>query len=596
MSKRKITNLDAHKKIVFFSQEHLAGMQETDDGSALMQNIIDTLLLPVFFVDEQGTVAANNKFAQNMLSSMTPLERQLVDNGSRLIDGVEFEYEDKTYVASRNGTVKNKGITGSMVLWQDVTYKRRAEHAMEIYSVFDSVLNSSYDGIFVTDKNGVVIMYNESYCRITGLDASDFMGKRIDEVVAKGNISGSVIQKVFETRDTVTAMPIVKSGRKILSTAKPVFDEKGEMIRVVANVRDISELITLNDQLEKTKELTEKYFSELVHMRSEQADVKGFVTQSPVMKTILSIARRVAASSATVMVTGESGVGKEVLARIIHNDSEYKEGPFVKINCAAIPEALLESELFGYEKGAFTGASAHGKAGLFEVAKGGTVFLDEIGDLPISLQVKLLGVLQDFQFTRVGGVQSIHMNSRVIAATSRELEKMIAEGKFRKDLYYRLNVVSLKIPALSERREDIFPLAGHFLKKFNARYKVYNTLSPQVVNLFEKYGWPGNVREMENLVERLVVLAPNAQITADMLPEYLQNKVKTENCSVEGQSLDDIINEVERQLFEKLLDKGYSTYRIADEFGISQATAVRKINKLGIQRRILPFSEKQVGE
>jgi len=592
VSKGKISKIDAPEKIIPPSQEHLANAQGLGENDDLFQTVIDTFNVPVFFVDEQGTVITKNKFAKNIFDSMQPSEKQLIDNGTRLKDGVEFEYEDKTYVVTRNGIIKNNGTIGKVIVWRDITYKRRAEYALEIFSELDSVLKSSYDGIFVTDKNGVAIRYNESYSRITGVDASKMMGRHIAEILAENLFSESAVLKAMETRDAVTTMPLLESGKKVLITANPVFDEKGEIIRVVSNVRDISELIALNDQLEQAKELTEKYFSELLHLRSQQTEVKGFVIESHAMKNIVSIARKVATSGVTVMITGESGVGKEVLARTIHNDSEFKEGPFVKINCGAIPEPLLESELFGYEKGAFTGASVHGKAGLFEIADGGTVFLDEIGDIPISLQVKLLGVLQDFHFTRVGGVQSIHMNSRVIAATSRDLDEMIKTGKFRKDLYYRLNVVSLKIPALSERRADIFPLAKYFLKKFNERYKVHNTLSPQVVNLFEKYEWPGNVREMENLIERLVVLAPNAQITVDMLPEYLQTKVKTEGGNVEGQSLDEIINGVERQLFRRLLDKGYSTYRIAEELGISQATAVRKINKLGIQRTGLLLPDK----
>ncbi|MEN6383602.1 MAG: sigma 54-interacting transcriptional regulator [Phycisphaerales bacterium] len=295
------------------------------------------------------------------------------------------------------------------------------------------------------------------------------------------------------------------------------------------------------------------------------------------------------------LITGDSGTGKEVLARTIHENSEVKGGPFVKVNCGSIPENLLESELFGYEKGAFTSASKSGKTGIFEIAIGGTLFLDEIGELPLALQAKLLGVLQDMKFTRVGGTKEICLNARVIAATNRNLAEMIREKKFRKDLFYRLNVVGLKIPSLNERKDDIFPLANYFIKRLNKKYKTANTLSHEVINAFISYDWPGNIREMENLLERLVVLAPNEQITMSMLPDYMVSNVDfkkilvlQKNVSKEN-GLKTILDNVERKIFEKLIADGYNSYKMANLLGINQSTVVRKIKKLGLKINTMQY-------
>jgi transcriptional regulator with PAS, ATPase and Fis domain len=276
-----------------------------------------------------------------------------------------------------------------------------------------------------------------------------------------------------------------------------------------------------------------------------------------------------------------------VLARAIHSNSESRTGPFIKVNCGAIPSSLLESELFGYEKGAFTNASRTGKSGIFEIAKGGTLFLDEIGEIPLALQAKLLGVLQDMKFSRVGGIKQIELDARVIAATNRDLEEMIKHGQFRKDLFYRINVVNLKIPPLAERTEDIYPLASHFLKKVNDKYKTANTFSSQIIRAFIEYIWPGNVRQMEHLIERLVVLAPNEQLTREMLPDNIMGHTDTSFAAPGpgGGDLKELLADVERRILQTFVNRGKSGNQIARELGINQSTVVRKLKKLGIRRK-----------
>jgi PAS domain S-box-containing protein len=560
-------------------------------ANSLLLAMLDAAADPVLFVDEHGVITVVNKAADNLgFSPSHPVDQSGLPTGlvadlaagtrspAITAKGREFAFRGKTYAISCEPVNEAGRFRGTVVALRDISELKTAQ---ENWRELDAAMKSAYDGIFITDGQGVAIKYNEAYCRITGIDAAELMGLTMDEIIGRGYASESVVLKVLKTRDTATTMPKLRSGKLTLHTASPVFDENGEIVRVISNVRDITELNAIKSQLEQARELSEKYYSEIIQLRSQQAEVKGVITESKAMKNIFSTALKVAATNATVMVTGDSGVGKEVVARTVHKYSEFKDGPFVKINCGAIPDNLLESELFGYEKGAFTSAAKTGKPGLFEIAAGGTVFLDEIGELPMHLQVKLLGVLQDLQFTRVGGVKAIEMKSRIIAATNRNLEDMLGAGKFRRDLYYRLNVVALKIPPLAERHDDILPLAKYFLDKFNQKYGVFNTFSPQVLKLFVKYQWPGNVREMENMIEKLVILSPNEQITIDRLPGQLWEKAKTHEVE-EGATLGDVLGKVEADLLRNLLAQGYTTYQMAEKLGINQSTVVRKLQKLKI--------------
>ncbi len=557
-------------------------MKSTKDTFA---TIVDTLDDPVYFVDCQGVITFANKAACEKLRLGAPQEISLTDlpdvaktalTGADKATTVEVIYQSNTYTVNPQPVLADGEFVGTAFVWHDISELKAAQ---QTYRELDATMKSAYDGIFITDGNGIAIKYNEAYCRITGIDASEMMGLNMEQTVERGFASESVVAKVLKSGDTATTMPKLKSGKLTLHTASPVFDENGKIIRVISNVRDITELITIKSQLEQARELSEKYYSEIMHLRSQQAEVKGVIAESQAIKNIFSVALKAAPTNATVLITGDSGVGKEVVARTIHKNSELKSGPFVKINCGAIPDNLLESELFGYEKGAFTSATKTGKPGLFEIADGGTVFLDEIGEVPMHLQVKLLGVLQDMQFTRLGGVKMIEMNSRIIAATNRNLEEMVLAGRFRRDLFYRLNVVSLKIPPLAERQKDIIPLANYFLDKFNQKYGMFNTFSPQVLKLFVKYKWPGNVREMENMIEKLVILSPNEQITVDRLPGQLLTKTKPNEVE-EGASLGEMVEKLEREIFRNLLAKGYNTYQMAEKLGINQSTVVRKLRKL----------------
>jgi PAS domain S-box-containing protein len=573
----------------------------TKSAWALFKSLIDCFSDAVFYVNRRGYVEAINNAAQNIfhLEDFTACERSMAqllnsDAFSDLEDQCSFRWNcqlgevERIYQVNCRVFGNELDFPGIVTVLRDITDSQKmAEYIVRLEESnrdLDALFRFSHDGLVVCDGNGYGVRYNESYTRITGIDGQDLIGRHMTDIVARGSISESAVLNALNAKKQVTTMPELANGKKVLMTANPVFDANQNVVKIIGNVRDLSELTALEMQLDQAKELSERYYSELVHLRSQTVQVDGMIVESPAMRAIVSTALKVSATDATVLIAGESGTGKEVLARAIHTHSRRKAGPFVKVNCGAIPGNLLESELFGYEKGAFTNAAKTGKMGIFEIAHGGALFLDEIGEIPLLLQAKLLGVLQDKQFTRVGGTKEIKIDARIIAATNRDLAEMVAEGTFRKDLFYRLNVVGLKIPPLAERREDIFPLAHYFLRELNEKYQFKNTLSPQVMNLFNEYEWPGNIREMENLMEQLVVLAPNEKIVPAMLPEIFRGRRDDAGPELsQGGSLEEIMDNIERRIFRDLVQKGYSSYRIAEELGINQSTAIRKIKKLGVR-------------
>ncbi|MDR3590457.1 MAG: sigma 54-interacting transcriptional regulator [Negativicutes bacterium] len=440
----------------------------------------------------------------------------------------------------------------------------------------EAIINSSYDGIFVTDGTGVVLRINKAYERITGVKASEVLGKRMDDLVSEGYYDQSVTVLVRESRRVMTIDQTVKNNKHILVTGNPIFDEAGGIFRVVTNVRDVTDLNNLQQQLSKKAEETLKYKTELSHLRSLHLKEADIIYRSTVMASVVELAVKVADVSSTVLITGESGTGKELIAKLIHRHGKGDTKPFIKINCGAIPDTLLESELFGYEGGAFTGARKLGKPGLFELANNGTLFLDEIGEMPPVLQVKLLRAIQDKAVTRLGGVQAKTINVRIIAATHRTLLKMVEQGTFREDLYYRLMVVPIHMPPLRERKEDIPLLSMHFLEKFNREFGFCKTVSSQVIDKFVEYSWPGNVRQLENVIERMIVTTQGNEILVSSLPKpMLQSSILPKS----GTKLKVALAAVEKYLLEETLREYGSLNKVAEVLGVDRTTVFRKAVK-----------------
>ncbi|MFX4263734.1 sigma 54-interacting transcriptional regulator [Pelotomaculum propionicicum] len=461
-------------------------------------------------------------------------------------------------------------------LWREMADLKEAKNNL------DAIFNSSYDEIYITDGRGITLWLNKMGEENRGVKSGELIGKHVEELERAGYFPSLVTKSVLKERRKITLPQKTRDGKQVIVTGNPLFDESGNITRVVINSRDISEFINLQYKLEETETLNKNYRKMIAHLRQQQLKEEKEVPMVSVqMKRLMDTADKVAQVDSNVIITGESGVGKGVLASRIHKLSRPK-GPFVQINCGAIPENLLESELFGYEGGAFTGARKEGKKGLIEVANGGTLFLDEVAELPLNLQVKLLQVLQERKIIRVGGCKEIEVDVRIITATNRDIRRMVAGGLFREDLYYRLNVIPMTIPPLRCRREDIPPLINYFLARLNLRYNINKDLSPAAMNMLVNYNWPGNIRELENIVERVVVTTEGNEILAEHIPDYLAADKKESRDGIvitEPYPLKKAVEELERQIFALAYQRFRNTYKIADALKVSQSTVVRRILK-----------------
>jgi PAS domain S-box-containing protein len=448
---------------------------------------------------------------------------------------------------------------------------------MELEAIFDA----SHDGIVVADAQGVYLRINKAYAGITGIPPAEIIGKSSHDIVDNGTVSDSPTYKVIETGKPHSMSQVFRSGRISHITASPVLNEKGQLFRVVVNIRDTTEVNTLRDALKSSKEEVNRY-SQFVDSLMTGDD--NMIFSSPTMRKLKSLAIRFAQVDAHMLIVGETGVGKEVITDLAQKHSARKDGPYVKINCSAIPEALLESQLFGYEEGAFTGAKKAGHVGLLEMADKGTAFLDEISEIPLSIQVKLLRFIQQKEFYRVGGKTLRKVDVRIIVATNRNLEQMVRENLFRADLFYRLNVLKLVIPSLRERAEDVIPLAQLFLRNCNLRYKMNKSLSPALLSLLEGYAWPGNVRELENMVERLVVVSTRDVITPGDLPRSL--RPEPQNCCEDAMQVERSYrharDQFERCYWQEALGRYGSCRQAAAAVGVDHSTVVKKVARYNL--------------
>ncbi len=431
----------------------------------------------------------------------------------------------------------------------------------------NAIFESSYDGMIVCDAQGKIIKANSAWRDMIGID---IIPENIIELEEKRIIYPSATLLAIKEKRRVTFLQENRDQKNLIATGNPIYDKNGELRGVVTNIRNIEELSRIESNLLKKDEEKIPAYS-------------GIIANSQEFGRVLELATTASKYKSTVLLLGETGVGKDVIARLIHYLSPVKEGPYIKVNCGAIPENLLESEFFGYESGAFTGAKKEGKEGFFELAHNGTIFLDEIGDLPLLLQVKLLQVIQDKKVRRIGSTKSIDIDIRIIAATNNDLKKMVDEGRFREDLYYRLNVIPISIPPLRDRKDDIGPLAYHFLDVYNKQYGCSKEFMPNILSILNSYYWPGNVRELQNIIERIVVTSKDSQISYKDIPMYIVQHSKVS----EGQIIiNDIIPlkeamvEVEKQIINRAYKAYGNTYKMAEVLGVNQSTIVRKLKKM----------------
>lgn len=428
------------------------------------------------------------------------------------------------------------------------------------------ILDYSSDEIFVLDDNQKIIYVNKACEKHYGLKKDDVINKTSKDLFEAGYWSPSIFPKVYEKKKPITIKQTTVLGAELITTAIPILDDNGEVEIVVTTAREIQSYEILN----------EKQQTEFTENKDEFKS--NFITNCETVKSTLKLAERVAVTNANVLITGESGTGKGVFSQHIHEISNRKDKPFLTVNCAAIPTELMESELFGYLPGAFTGASKTGKTGLVEAAHEGTLFLDEIGELSLAVQAKLLQMIQDKRFIPIGSREEKQVDVRIIAATNRDLAEMVKQKQFREDLFYRLNVIELKMPPLRERKEDIIPLTYNFLYKFNHLYGMNKLISEECLEMLTHYSWPGNVRQLENLIERLVITSDEI-IEVKELPKVILDEIEDSSNHFSPESLDDAIDQVKAKVVRQSFEKYGSSRKVANDLKISQTQANNLIRR-----------------
>lgn len=558
--------------------------------------VINSAQNGILAVDSQGKIIIANRAVEEILevekSSIIgrPVAEVIANTlmpvileSKKPLLGQKIRLGNTVVMANYSPIISDNEVLGAVSVFQDISLledtSSELNYVKGLMYELEAIINSSYDGMFITDAQGNVLRVNKAYERIAGIKAAEILGKDMRQLVEEQYYNQSVTLLVMEKGESITINQTVKNDRKILVTGNPVFDAEGNLFRVVTNVRDVTELTQLQEQLTKTKEQTLKYETELSYLRSMQLKAQEIIFRSNSMAQAIATATKIADVDSTVLITGESGTGKELIAKLIHKRGKGIGKPFIKINCAALPEHLLESELFGYETGAFTGARKEGKPGLFELANNGTLFLDEVGDMPLILQAKLLRAIQDKEFMRVGGTKSIKVNVRIIAATHRNLADMAKEGSFRTDLYYRLVVVPIHLPPLRDRKEDIPLLVIYFIEKFNKHFGYSKTIQPEVIDKLTEYSWPGNVRELENIIERMMVTAAVEDLTVSCLPESFKAKAFLPR---RGTKLKTAVEQVETFLLSEAYKEYQSWQKVAEVLAIDRATVYRKAKHYGL--------------
>ena len=466
-----------------------------------------------------------------------------------------------------------------------------------------TILDALEDPIHIIDTDGILVFANLAWEKLIGLPRESAVGLYINDAISRGNqgfyfsiekdedsraaqfthfdqkLFDSIALTALEKRKRVSMFAYSSSKNRFMLTSIPLY--KGDRLQYVLTwCRDLTNFSQLCDDLQSAIEKN-KLISEELEFYRKMTTSQNMIGKCPQMIALMKTVEYVAGTDATVLITGESGVGKEVLTNEIYQRSGRKGKPFIRVNCASIPESLMESELFGYERGAFTGA-VKSKPGMFELANHGTLLLDEVGELPRALQPKLLRALQEREIIRVGGISTIPVDVRLIAATNQDLEAMVEGGTFRRDLYYRLNLIPLHIPPLRERGDDIPLLAVHFLEKFNAKYGKKKELTDEAMQIMKEYPWPGNIREMENLLERLVIIGEEHWLTAPRLMAILENGDGAAlRLDPSGASLK--VADYEKKLLKEALTRYGTTYKTAQALNTSQPTVARKAKLYGLE-------------
>ena len=475
------------------------------------------------------------------------------------------------------GSLERGSVEEALALLDELS--ARAEESVDFQQVVDSLL----DGMYITDQDAVTRYVNPAYCKHMGIMPQEVLGRSVTEIAKEGALfQKSVSEDVIKLGRNVTGTGITQDGRgrsvPTYVTGVPIFDEQGRVKNVAVSVFDTDALMYRVTEFRKTVHVEQAV---KILDRVNEHEVSVMVGEAPAIREIRRTIARAAPTDVTILITGESGVGKEVIADRIYYASDRQGKPFVKVNCTAIPANLLEPELFGYEKGAFTGALNQGKAGLFELANSGTILLDEIGDLPYELQTKLLRVLQQKEVMRLGGTKPISLDVRVIAATNADLKKKMQEGSFREDLYYRLSTIPIYVPPLRERPEDILKLVKHYFFEYCTKHAHTITVPDETLAVFQSYSWPGNVRELQNVIEYMVICCEGNVLQPSVLADYLG--MDSQSIALHPASLKAALDDYERSLIARALEEHGGVRKAAHALGVDPSTISRKAKKYGLE-------------
>jgi PAS domain S-box-containing protein len=558
----------------------------------------------IIVTDVNGRITFMNKMARKILPHRktkfvgTPICKHMPKTGELIADslksgkpqvGSQIFGKHVNLVVSINPIKERRKVKGVvcnfLIMDEFETMAKKMKSFSSLDRQFQTVFESSSDGIWICDHDGRVIRINKASEKLGGLRSEDIVGKKVSDIIKNGLYSDYVTDDVIQTKQPVSQLQYIKNTKKtVLCTGIPVLDDSGNLSLVVINERDITQLEAMRIQLEETRKKAESYKDKISELSMQELKEQSVIAESDKMRRIMRTGLKIANMEVTgILILGESGTGKGLLAKFIHNCGKRKKMPFIQINCAALPENLLEAELFGYESGAFSGASNKGKPGLIEVAHEGTLFLDEIGDLSFSLQAKLLKYLDDHEVMRLGGTQSKTIDAIVIAATNHDIETQVQERRFREDLFFRLNTISLTLPPLRERRDDIFDLANHFLRDYNRKYKQRKTISPLTLSLMQSYPFRGNVRELKNLIKKAVIMSESKRIDQyilsnignDVLGEWSQTSPKEKRIN----NLADVLATLEKEMLKAAKRQCRTTRDMAKFLNISQPSVIRKLKQ-----------------
>ncbi|RSK55230.1 sigma 54-interacting transcriptional regulator [Bacillus canaveralius] len=547
------------------------------------ENILSSMHNSVLVVDDHGTIRFMNSSARALfqleaqswegrsIEKLVPNQKimKVLKNGDSFI-GEKIVINGKQCMVNRTPLYEDGNLIGGISVIQDIS---EIEQYRNLLKQWEAVLEFSTDGIYVVNSEGITIYVNKAYEDMTGFDRKDLIGRHMKKLMLNGYIDQSVSLLVLEKKQKISIIQKIGGKKDVIVTGNPVLNESGEIDLVVTSVRDITQLNDIKHELLRAKTFSQFHdhrFSVKIHDSDQHV-----VFQSEKMSEVHDKVKQVAPYPTSILLSGPSGGGKEVFANLIHHYSTRKNEPFIKVNCGAIPEQLLESELFGYEKGAFTGANKDGKIGLLELADGGTVMFDEIGEMPLTIQVKMLRVIQEKQILRLGGITPRKLDIRIISATNKDLNKLIEKGDFREDLYYRLQVVEIHIPPLVERQEDILLLVDHYFSYFCQQFRIEKRLSEESKKILQSYHWPGNVRELRNLMENMIVSIPANLIEPHHLPVHVYSQADFEKPLTLKQKVENY----EQRIVYDTIKKHPSLRKAAAELSIDHSTLVKKIKK-----------------